>query len=362
MLVLNLQRFAGEKTERATPQRRRQARQEGQVARSVELTSAATMLTGIVLLRITAPRVWSSWLSFMNTTFSSAGTVQSFSVGTVVQLARQTGWLFVQLMAPLLAAVMIVGAAVGFAQVGALFLPKLLLPKFSRVNPIEGFKRMFSLRTLVEAVKSVLKLVVVGALAYAATTRTVKQIALLTQTDVSTLAAVIGQIVFGLAIQVGVLFLALAFLDFLFQRFEFEKSIRMSRDDIRQEFRQQEGDPLIRQQVRQRGRQLAMRRMMQDVPTADVVITNPTHFSIALKYDGAKMAAPLVVAKGQDEVAMRIREVARDAGVPLMENRPLARQLYRDVEVGQGVPEALFRAVAEILAAVYRLRDARRRG
>lgn len=360
MLELNLQRFAGdagEKTERATPQRRREARQEGQVARSVELTSAVSLLAGIILLRITAPRFWGSWMNLMSQSFRSAGTLDLSKQGQVMDLLHQNLVLFLNLMGPLLGAVMVAGAGVGFAQVGPMFLPKLLLPNFGRINPIEGFKRLWSLKALVEAGKSLLKLVIVGAVAYHATRGVVDKVAQLTQTEVVTIPAVVGQIVFNLAIQVAILFVLLAFLDYLFQRFDFEKSIRMSREEIKQEFRNQEGDPLIRSQLRQRGRALAMRRMMQDVPTADVVVTNPTHFAVALKYESSTMGAPEVVAKGQDEMARRIREVARDAGVPLIENQPLARALYRQVEIGTEVPADLFRAVAEVLAAVYRLRE-----
>lgn len=359
MLVFDLQRFAGEKTERATPERRRQARREGQVPRSSELTSALTMLTGVILLRVSGPKFWNTWMNAMNQLFSNAGRVDLAKQGQVLALMHQNLRLMLGLLAPLLGAVMVVGAAAGFAQTGPMFLPNLLLPKFSRINPIEGWKRLFSLRASVEAGKSVLKLAIVGLVAYSATRGVIDKVALLTQTQVTSLPAVVGQIVFRLAIEIGILFVVLAFLDYLFQRFEFEKSIRMSRDDIKQEYRNQEGDPVIRSQLRQRGRALAMRRMMQDVPKADVVVTNPTHYAIALLYDAKTMNAPRVIAKGQDEMARRIREIATHAGVPLMENRILARALYREVEIGTEVPGELFRAVAEVLATVYRLREER---
>ena len=359
MLAFDLQRFAGEKTERATPQRRREARREGQVARSAELTSALTMLTGVILLRMTGPKFWDTWMNAMTKSFSSAGSVDLAKQGQVLGLMHQNLRLMLGLLGPLFGAVMVVGAATGFAQTGPMFLPNLLLPKFSRLNPIEGFKRIFSVRGLVEAGKSLLKLVIVGVVVYAATQGVIDKVVMLTQTQVQTLPAFVGQIVFKLAIEIGILFVLLAFLDYLFQRFEFEKSIRMSREEIKQEHRNQEGDPLIRSQLRQRGRALAMRRMMQDVPKADVVVTNPTHFAVALRYDASTMTAPQVIAKGQDEMARRIRETARQAGVPLMENKPLAQALYREVEIGTEVPAELFRAVAEVLAAVYRLRDGR---
>lgn len=357
MVRLQLQRFAGEKTERATPQRRREARREGQVARSVELTSAATLLTGVMILRITASRVWGGWLNFMRQSFSDASMQTSWTQGAVAELVHQTTMLFLELVGPLLGIVMIIGAVVGFAQVGPMFLPNLLIPKFQRINPGEGLKRLWSRRTLVEALKAVLKLVIIGGLAYHTALGIVPKVITLTGSDISTLPAIIGQLMYRIVIQIVILFVALAFLDYLFQRFEYERSIKMSREEIKQEYKQQEGDPLIRGQLRQRGRRIAMQRMMQEVPKADVVITNPTHLSVALRYDSTRMNAPEVVAKGQDEVALRIREVGRDADVPVIENRTLARELYRDVEIGGAVPEELFRAVAEVLAAVYRLRQ-----
>lgn len=356
MIAWDLQRFAGEKTERATPQRRREVRQKGQVARSVELTSAVTLMVAIVLLRVFGPRIWGVWVSFMESCFTSAGQTGALNQGTVLSLAHSTSWLFIRMLAPLLFGVALMGAAVGFAQVGPMFLPNLALPKFSRVNPLEGFKRMWSLRTLVEAGKSFLKLVIVGAVAYHGAVQIIGKIGLLTATSLPSLVTFTAHSVFQIAIEVGAAFVLLSFVDYLYQRFEFEKGIRMSREEIKQEFKQQEGDPLIRSQLRQRGRSLAMRRMMQDVPKADVVVTNPTHFAVALQYDATRMTAPVVLAKGQDELALKIREVAQQAGVPVMENRPLARQLHRELDIGDAVPQELFRAVAEVLAAVYRLR------
>jgi len=357
MLRLQLQRFAGEKTERATPQRRRDARREGQVARSVELTSAATLLTGIVVLRITASRLWGGWVRFMQQSFSDASSHTSWTQGSVAALVHQTTMVFVTLVGPLLGTVMVVGAVVGFAQVGPMFLPNLLLPKFQRINPGEGLKRLWSRRTLVEALKAVVKLAIIGGLAYHAALGVIPQVAVLSEADITTLPAIIGQLMFRIVIQIAILFLVLAFLDYLFQRFEYERNIKMSHEEIKQEYKQQEGDPLIRSHLRQRGRKLAMQRMMQEVPKADVIVTNPTHLAVALRYDAERMHAPQLIAKGQDDLALRIREVARAAEVPVIENRPLARELYRDVEIGAAVPEELFRAVAEVLAVVYGLRQ-----
>ncbi|MCL6453468.1 MAG: flagellar biosynthesis protein FlhB [Alicyclobacillus sp.] len=357
MRRIDLQRFAEEKTERATPKRRRDARRQGQVARSGELTSAVVLLAGIVVLRISAAKVWGGWLSFMTQSFGASASPAEWTNGHLLAVVHQVVWLMLELLGPVLGTVLVVGGAVGFAQVGPLFLPNLLLPKWSRVNPLEGVKRLWSRRTLVEAAKALVKLCITAGVAYAGAQRISGTVAQLMQVDVRALAGVLGQLMFQMVMEIAALFVVLAFLDYLFQRLEFERSIRMSREEIRQEYRQQEGNPIIRSQLRQRGRRLAMRRMMQEVPKADVVVTNPTHLAVALRYDAQTMHAPQVIAKGKDEIAAKIRETARSANVPVMENRPLARALYQDVEIGEFVPEALFRAVAEVLAAVYRMRQ-----
>lgn len=358
MVRYQLQRFAGEKTERATPKRRSEAKQKGNIPKSSDLTSALTLVAVIVTLRLLGPQIWSSLGSAMQQGFMHLTTVP-LTANQVIELFDGYLWLIVRMLTPLLGVALLVGLMVAFVQVGPMFLPNLLMPDFSRINLLSGFKRLWSMKSTVDMLKTVAKLLVVVGLAYIATQGIVQKLPGLMTTDVAAMVPLVGQVVYQLALEISVTFLALAFLDFLFQRFEYEKGIRMSKDEIKQESRNAEGDPQVKANIRQRGRALALRRMMQKVPTADVVITNPTHFSIALKYDAGKMVAPVVVAKGMDEVAWRIRKIATEHKVPLVENRPLAQTLYKSVEIGGPVPPELFQTVAEVLAYVYRLKGGR---
>jgi flagellar biosynthesis protein FlhB len=358
LIRYQLQRFAGEKTERATPKRRNEARKEGNIPKSPDLTSAVTLVTVLVALRLLGPGIWRSWTQTMTDGFNHI-TADPLTPNKLIALFDGYLWLSVRMMAPLLGVALLIGLMTAVAQVGPTFLPNLLLPDFKRINVISGFMRLWNLKSVVELFKSIVKLAVVGGLAYIAAQGIMKKLPALMTTDVSTMVPIMGQVVFQLALEISAAFLVLAFTDFLFKRYDFEKSIRMSKDEIKQENKNAEGDPRIKSNIRQRGRALAFRRMMQEVPKADVVVTNPTHFAIALKYDSNKMSAPIVVAKGADEVAWRIRQVARDSEVPLVENKPLAQTLYKSVEIGAGVPPELFQAVAEILAYVYRLKNDR---
>lgn len=356
MLTLDLQRFAGEKTERATPQRRREARREGKVPRSTELTSAVGLIAVLVGLKVFGGRIWSGWINTMTHDLGNA-LQPDFTQTQLVALIDGQMLTVLKLLLPLLAVAVIAGGVAAFTQVGAVFLPNQILSDFKRINPLSGFKRLFSAKSAVEAVKSLLKLTLVGAVAYSVVRSSVDTVGQLFDVSVVSYVGIVGNLVFKMAVEIAALMLVLGGLDFAYQRYDFEKSIRMSRDDIKEESKRQEGDPQVKGQIRQRGRALATRRMMQAVEQADVVITNPTHFAVALLYDSNRAQAPIVVAKGQDELARRIRERARETSVPLVENKPLAQALYKQVEVGHVIPEDLFQAVAEILAYVYNLKN-----
>lgn len=356
MIQLQLQRFAGEKTERATPKRRQEAKKKGSIPKSADLTSAVGLIGALVALRWIGPNMWNAWNQLMTLDLSTA-LQQPMTEREVMAILIQQGLFAIRAVAPLAMIVLILGLSVSFAQVGPMFVPNLLLPDFSRISMVSGMRRFFSVRSFVDSIKTLLKLVVVGVVAYLSVQGVAAKITNFAEVDVSSLPSVAGGMVFRLGIEVGMMMLVLAGLDFFFQRFEFERNIRMTRQEIREEFKQQEGDPQIRHRIRQRGRQLALRRMMQDVPKADVVITNPTHFAVAIRYDGKTMAAPIIVAKGQDYLAKKIRETAEASGIPLVENKPIARALYSNVEIGMAVPADLYRAVAEILAYVYRVRQ-----
>ncbi|SFU75355.1 flagellar biosynthesis protein FlhB [Alicyclobacillus macrosporangiidus] len=356
MVPFTLQRFAEERTERATPRRRAEVRRQGRVPHSPELSGAIALLAGVLSLFAFGSQIWNEAVSTMASGLAQNPPADWTPTGIRALFAHALGHV-VRMVLPVSGIALAAGLATAFAQVGALFVPKLLLPDLRRIDPLAGLRRLWSARTLVEAAKSVLKLALVGGIAYMGANDAAGVVARLGGVDPARLPGAVGQLALRLAVEIAAAFAALALLDWTWQRFEFERSIRMTRQEVREEFRQQEGDPQIRQRIRQRARALAMRRMMQNVPKADVVVTNPTHYAVALRYDPATMTAPRVVAKGQDDLARRIRSLARTHGVPVVENRPLAQTLYRTVEVDEVIPRELYQAVAEVLAYVYRLRD-----
>ncbi|MCL6625930.1 MAG: flagellar biosynthesis protein FlhB [Alicyclobacillus shizuokensis] len=358
MQRLNLQRFAGEKTERATPAKRRRLRREGRVVRSPELTSSLVLLVSLAALRVFGPDIWNQWEGLMRSDFTHAA---EFNVAALDpnRLFREGVWVFMRMLLPWLGVVLAVAGAAAFAQVGPGFWPKRLVPDLQRINPLAGFQRLVSLRTALEGVKSLLKLLVVAVGAYVGVRRVLAGLAGLSGVNPAALPALVGHMVFQIAVIIAALMVVLGGLDYLYQRFDFERSIRMSLQEIKDELKREEGDPLIKSTIRKRGRALAMRRMMQEVPKADVVVTNPTHLAVALRYDANVMKAPCVTAKGAEDVARRIRQLAREHGVPVVEQKPLAQALYRNVDVGEPIPEELYQAVAQVLAHVYRMRDER---
>lgn len=359
MIAFNLQLFA-EKTERATARRRSDARREGQVALSQDLTGAAGFLAAILALRLFGGSLLHS-LTAMMIWFLSHGTIVSSAVsGTAAGIHLTAFWTYLDAvatsLAPILVAATGLGVLVAFAQVGPLFVPQRILPKFSVINPVTGVGRLFSLQSLVELAKSVLKMAAVAAglaLAFQSYSGQIMQLMGVSPNQVFNDTA---GATFSILIDVGVVFLALSVGDFAFRRFQLERSLRMTKQEVKDELRSAEGNREMKQKIRERGYRIAFRRMMQRVPTADVVVTNPTHYAVALKYEASRMHAPQVVAKGVDETAQRIRKLASEHGVPLVESPSLARQLYQSVELEGFVPGELFQAVAEVLAYVYRLR------
>lgn len=356
MIALNLQRFAaGEKTERATQKRRDDARKEGNVSKSPELTSALVLAAILVVMRLTGRGVWDAWQNLMNRDFTMP-LPTSWTAEQVSQMLLMQGVGAAKSLLPMLGVGFIMAVGIGMAQVRPMFALNLLAPKFNRIQPFEGLKRMFSSRSLVDLGKSILKLTIVGVTSYSVISQLIGQIGSFSEMSVQQLPPTIGGMVFALGIRIAVMMVVLAFMDFLYQRFEYEKKLRMTKQEVKDETKQMEGNPEVKSQIRKRSRELAFHRMMEDVPKADVVVTNPTHFAIALKYDGRAMAAPRVVAKGADLLAQQVKQRATQSGVPVIENKPLAQTLYRAVDVGDDVPEDLYQAVAEVLAYVYRLR------
>ncbi len=357
MTAVDLQLFAEEKTERPTPRKRERVRQRGQVPRSQELSSAVVLVCGLVALRMFLPRMadafqelfWKLWSAFPEVTAGELGW------GWVFRTAALGGAAAVW---PVMGVGVVAALAVNLAQVGFLFSLHPLAWRLDRLNPFQGAQRLLSRRTVVEGAKALMKMVIVAGVCYGTFRGHLEEMVASAAgaqlgTGVGSVAAVAG----AMFTRCAVLLLVLAAADYLFQRYEHEMQLRMTRQELKEEHKETEGLPEVRQRIRQRQRQMARVRMMQQVPRADVVVTNPVHYAVALSYRPERMAAPMVVAKGRQEMARRIVECARRAGVPLVENPPLAQALYRAVEVGALIPPQLYQAVAEILAMVYRMRS-----
>lgn len=355
MITLDLQLFSGEKTEKATPKKREDARNKGQVAKSQEFGQAIILLTGLIVLKVMAIPYLSSLLNLFRNELSFSSDLE-LNDQTIFPLLLGLSWTVAKLVLPMMGTVFVIAALVTYLQVGSLFTIKPLIPDLKKINPIEGFKRMFSMRSLVELLKSLFKMMVVGFIVYLELSADWKRVSQLGSMEVLDIVKVVGTLAYAIFWKVAVAILVLAIFDLWYQRFEFEKGLKMSKQDIKDEHKQSEGSPEVKGKIKERQRAMAMRRMMADVPQADVIITNPTHFAIALKYAPDEMESPKVVAKGVDEIAQKIKQVAKEADVVMVENRPLAQTLYKTVEIGEYVPGELFQAVAEVLAYVYRLK------
>lgn len=354
-----LQRFAdGDKTEEPTAKKRQDAAKKGQVGKSQELSTAFVLLIGFFVIKALWEQIYANIAGYTIYIFGHLN--QNVDVENVIQLFIGMGVILVKTAMPIMLAVMVVGLAVNFFQVGLNVSAEKIQPKFDNLNPINGVGRMFSKRSLVELVKSVLKIVVIGFFIYNYLKDEIFTMPQFIFYDLGTSLTKMSEIIFTLAFQViGVIFV-LAVLDFGYQKWQTTQDLKMTKQEVKDEFKQTEGDPQIKGKIRQKQRQMAMSRMMQEVPKADVIVTNPTHFAVALKYEKG-MTAPVVVAKGADFVAQKIKSVGRENDVPLVENRPLARALYASTEVGDSVPRELYQSVAEVLAYVYRLKHRRRR-
>ncbi len=354
--VFDLQLFAGDKTEEPTAKKRADAAKKGQVGRSQELNTAFVLLVGFFALKILWNDIYGHIAQY--TTYILTNVNQSFDEEYITQLFIGLIIILVQTAFPIMIAIMIIGLLVSFFQVGLIFSTEKLEPKLENLNPINGVGRIFSKRSLVEMVKSILKILVIGGFLYIVLKDEILTIPHFIYYDLETSLEVASGIIFTMAFKIVGVILVIAILDYGYQKWQTTQDLKMTKQEVKDEMKQTEGDPQIKGKIRQKQRQMAMARMMQEVPKADVIVTNPTHFAVALKYEKG-MAAPLVLAKGQDLVAQKIKKLGREAGVPLVENRPLARALYASTEIGQAIPQELYQSVAEVLAYVYRLKRRR---
>jgi flagellar biosynthesis protein FlhB len=346
---------AGEKTERATPKKRAEARKKGQVAKSADLNGAVVLLVGLFVLGAVGGTIVARCEDALRESLSlgavAPDVVQRGSLSSIiVPLAKQAGLS----VAPIAFACVLAGVAVNVAQVRFKITPQALKPEPRKLNPVNGFKQIFGPNAAVEGVKSVSKVLVVGVIAATALMPALPQLGTLVGMGPQELGQQLASMILSIAKRAALAYLLIGAADYAWQRYRHEKSMKMDKQEIKEEQKGQQLPAEVRAAQRRRAMQLARARMMAAVPDADVVVTNPTHFSVALKYSSG-MLAPEVVAKGQDLAALKIREIAGEHGVPIVPNPPLARSLYASVEVGQGIPEELFQAVAHVLAYVYRL-------
>jgi flagellar biosynthetic protein FlhB len=344
-----------EKTEKPTSKRIQEARKKGQVAKSPEVSSALILIGSLGVLVFAG--AWMFWklAEFMHGVFGNLGTINIQGDSATAFLLEVFEQIFILIM-PLMGVLLIVGIGANLMQVGFLFTLEPFAPKLSKFNPISGMKNLVSLKSMVELLKSMLKILLIGAIAYAVLMGEIEMLPSLMAMSVGQILSFIGIASLKILLYVALAMLAMAVLDFVYQKWQYTKDLMMTKQEVKDEWKQSEGDPRIKGKIRQAQKEMAMRRMMQAVPDADVIITNPTHLAIALKYNAEEMVAPQVVAKGAAFVAERIKEIAQENGVPTVENKPLAQVLYKSCEIGESIPDTLYRAVAEILAYVYRLR------
>jgi flagellar biosynthetic protein FlhB len=352
---INLQFFAQEKTEKATPKKRADARKKGQVAKSIEIPGALVLLSAFMIFSLFGSYFYNG-LHHVFTFVFTQYLLTEVTVENIAPMFLQLAQDALLLVAPIMLGCFLVAVLSLYAQVGPLLTGYSLTPRFSKLSPIRGLKQIFSMRSIVELCKTLLKLSIIGIIVYLTLWGERGTITELAAVPLEHAATYTAQVLFSLGVKVGLGLIALALLDFAYQKYEYEKSLRMSKQEVKDEHKKMEGDPLIKSKIRERQRRMAIRRMMQELPKADVVITNPTHYAVALQYDQDTMDAPKVIAKGQDYLALRIREAAREHGIVIMENKPLARALYDQVEIGETIPPELFQAVAEVLAYVYRIK------
>lgn len=352
---INLQLFAGEKTEEATPRKKQQAREKGQVMRSTELNSAFILLLTFLSLRYFAPYIMAEISGFMRELYLSVMAAE-LTVPLLTSIFISVMIVMAKTLFPIMGVALAGGLLASYIQIGFLFTTEPLQVKLERIDPLAGFKRIFSKRTIAELLKSVFKIAGISYIAYTVLINDYRSFGPLIEMNIMDALAFIGNIIWKVTFRAGIFLLILAGFDYFYQRWEYNESLKMTKQEVKDEFKNIEGNPQLKAKIKEKQRQMAMQRMMQEVPRADVIVTNPTHFAVALKYDAKTMAAPVVVAKGADLVAQRIKEIAKEHNVATVDNKILARSLFQMVEIGGPVPADLYQAIAEVLAFVYRLK------
>lgn len=359
ILRVNLQLFASdEKTEKPSPKKRRDAREEGQILQSKEISTVVILFSCFFGLRIFGGFITNQLQQFMLDVFSKINNIDVLlNPNNLMVNFLKILTVFLVVVSPILGVAFLSSLIISYFQVGFLFTSKTLKLKLNRLNPIEGFKKIFSKRALVELLKSILKIVLVGYVAIKYASNQITRVIKYSSMDSFDSFIDFSELIFGFILRILGVLLLLSFMDYFFQWREHEKNLKMSKQEVKEEYKQSEGDPFIKGKIKEKQRKMAMSRMMQDIPKADVIITNPTHYAVAIKYDKDSFDAPYVLGKGIDLIAQNIKKVGKDNNVPIIENRILARTIYHSTEIGDTISEDLYEAVAEVLAYVYSLKD-----
>jgi len=354
--VLEMAEEFQERTEQATPKRREDARKKGKVAKSYELSSAIVLLTSLIVFYFGGNYAYEKIANFTKYVLSNSYAIEV----SRDKISNYAGGVFAFLglnFLPFIIFLMLVGVGASVAQTGYVFTLESLKFDFEKLNPASGIKKiLFSRRSLFELAKGFFKIGAVGLTAYIVLKGLVDDVLILMDSDIGDVAGFIARSGFSLMLKTGLVYLLISIFDFAFQKWEYERELRMTRQEIKEEMKELEGDPLIKSRIRRRQREIVRMRMMQKVPKADVVITNPTHIAVALKYEAEKMNAPKVVAKGVNLIAEKIKEIAKANGVPIVEDKPLAQALYKMVDIDEEIPPQLYKAVAKVLAYVFSLK------
>lgn len=360
----NLQLFAkegvgGEKTEEATPKKLEDARKKGQVAKSVDLVSAFVLLGFFLTLKLFIGWMGHSFMSVYYKQYNDIADIvkDGFTSNVASVVLRDCLFAILKISFPIFIASFVLSLIANVGQVKWKVSSEPLKPKLNKINPISGFKKIFSMEKIFEFLKSIVKLIILGSVVY--TTLKEKWGYLLQLYDFTLPQAIvaIGNVIIEIGLKISICFLIFAVADIMYQKHKFSKDMRMTKQEIKDEYKNTEGDPQIKGKIRQKMREVSRQRMMQAVPEADVIITNPTHLAVAIKYDKDKGSAPVVIAKGADYVAAKIKEIARENAVEIVENKPLARMIYFNVDLGDEIPQEMYQMVAEVLAYVYRLKN-----
>ena len=367
MLEYNLQLFAkdgpgGEKTEQPTAKKLDDARKEGQVAKSKEINLGFSLLAMFVLLKIWVGHLGGDFINVFKAVFAKIPDITHISASSgdlsweIMDIIRQIMLQMLLMIAPFALLALVVGIVCEVVQVKWKPTAKPLQPKFNKLNPLTGFKKFFSLNALIELLKAIVTILMIFYIVYSSVKNLWPNIFYIFDMPVEQTVELLGTEVFNLGIKISMFYLIIAFADLFYQRWKFNDDMKMTKQEVKDEYKNSEGDPQIKGKIRQRMMQASQRRMMQELPKADVVITNPTHFAVALKYDPDKYDAPYVVAKGADHLAAKIKEIAKENHIEIVENKPLARMLYHNVELEEVIPPELYKAVADIIAYVYKVK------